>query len=67
MNIAPVTKLTLHYMHYKFCRVQKSLRVTSAMPAGVTDHVWDMTDIAALFAAQQAPVAKRGPYKKKAA
>jgi hypothetical protein len=37
------------------------------MAAGVTDRVWDMTDIAALIAAQEGPIAKRGPYKKKAA
>jgi hypothetical protein len=37
------------------------------MAAGVTVRVWDMADIAALLAAQEAPVAKRGPYKKKAA
>ncbi|HTT82851.1 MAG TPA: IS1 family transposase [Rhizomicrobium sp.] len=59
--------VALHYMHYNFCRVHKSLRVTPAMAAGVTDRVWDMTDIAALIAAQEAPAAKRGPYKKKAA
>jgi hypothetical protein len=35
--------------------------------AGVTDRVWDMTDIAALIAAQEALFAKRGLYKKKAA
>jgi hypothetical protein len=39
----------------------------SAMAAGVTDRVWDMTDVAALIAAQEAPIAKRGPHKKKAA
>jgi hypothetical protein len=59
--------VALHYMHYNFCRIHKSLRVTPAMAAGVTDQVWDMSDIAALIAAQEAPVAKRGPYKKKAA
>ena len=37
------------------------------MAAGVTDCVWDMNDIAALIVAQEAPIAKRGPYKKKAA
>jgi len=40
---------------------------TPAMAAGVTDRVWDMSDVAALIAAQEAPVVKRGPYKKKAA
>jgi len=59
--------VALHYMHYNICRIHKSLRVTPAMAAGVTDHVWDMTEIAALIAAQEAPMAKRGPYKKKAA
>jgi len=59
--------VALHYMHYNFCRIHKTLRVTPAMAAGVTDRVWDMTDIAALIAAQEAPVAKRGSYKKKAA
>jgi len=57
----------LHYMHYNFCRIHKTLRVTPAMAAGVTDRVWDMNEVAALIAAQEAPVAKRGPYKKKAA
>ncbi len=33
----------------------------------MTAGVWDMSDIAALIAAQEAPVAKRGPCKKKAA
>jgi len=37
------------------------------MAAGVSDRVWDMADIAALIAAEEAPVAKRGPYKRKAA
>ena len=59
--------VALHYMHYNFCRIHKTLRVAPAMAAGVTDRVWDMTDIAALIAAQEAPVAKRGAYKKRAA
>jgi hypothetical protein len=45
----------------------KTLRVTPAMAGGVTDRVWDMTDVAAQIAVQEAPVAKRGSYKKKAA
>ena len=54
-------------MHYNFCRIHKTLRVTPAMAAGVTDRVWDMSDIAALIAAQEAPIAKCGPYKKREA
>jgi hypothetical protein len=59
--------VALHYMHYNFCRIHKMLRVTPAMAAGVTDRVWDMTDIAAVIAAQEALVAKRGSCKKRAA
>jgi IS1 family transposase len=59
--------VALHYMHYNFCRIHKTLRVTPAMAAGVADRVWDMNDVAALIASQEAPIAKRGPYKKKAA
>ena len=58
--------IALHYMHYNFCRIHKTLRVTPAMAAGVADRVWDVKDIAALIATQEAP-AKRGPYKKRPA
>lgn len=37
--------VALHYMHYNFCRIHKSLRVTPAMAAGVTDRVWKIDDI----------------------
>jgi IS1 family transposase len=30
----------LHFAHYNFMRVHRSLRVTPAMQAGITDHVW---------------------------
>jgi hypothetical protein len=32
-------------MYYNFCRVHQTLRVTPAMEAGVTDHVWGIEDI----------------------
>lgn len=44
-----VWAVALHYMHYNFCRIHKTLRVTPAMAAGVTDHVWEMSDIAELL------------------
>jgi hypothetical protein len=31
--------VALHYMHYNFCRIHQSLRVTPAMEAGISDHV----------------------------
>ena len=40
--------LALHYMYYNFCRIHKTLRVTPAMEAGVTDHVWTLEEIVKL-------------------
>jgi hypothetical protein len=41
--------VALHFMYYNFCRIHQSLRVTPAMKAGVTDHLWDIKDIIALL------------------
>ena len=43
--------VALHYMHYNFCRIHKSLRVTPAMEAGVTDHIWSIEEVAGLLEA----------------
>lgn len=40
--------LAIHYMYYNFGRIHKSLRVTPAMEAGVSDHVWSLEEIAKL-------------------
>jgi IS1 family transposase len=40
--------VSLHYMHYNFVRIHKTLRVTPAMAAGVTDRLWSIEDIARL-------------------
>ena len=34
--------VALYFMHYNYCRVHKMLRVTPAMEAGLTDHVWEI-------------------------
>jgi hypothetical protein len=41
--------IALHYMHYNFCRIHKSLLVTPAMDAGITDHVWLIKEVADLL------------------
>lgn len=40
--------VALHFMYYNFGRIHKTLRVTPAMEAGVSDHVWSLEDIAKL-------------------
>jgi hypothetical protein len=53
--------VALHFMHYNFVRIHKSLHTTPAMMAGVSDKLWSIADIAALV---PEPVAKkRGSYK----
>jgi hypothetical protein len=41
--------LALYFMYYNFCRIHQTLRVTPAMEAGVTDHVWDLEEVIALL------------------
>jgi IS1 family transposase len=41
--------MALHFMHYNFCRIHKTLRVTPAMEAGLTDHVWSMEELVSLL------------------
>jgi len=38
-----------HFMHYNFCRIHKTLRVTPAMEAGLTDHVWTLDKLLGLL------------------
>jgi IS1 family transposase len=40
--------VALHFMYYNFARIHKTLRVTPAMEAGISDHVWSLEEIAAL-------------------
>ena len=37
----------LHFAYYNFCRVHRSLRVTPAMEAGITDHIWEISELLA--------------------
>jgi len=40
--------VSLHFMYYNFGRIHKSLRVTPAMEAGISDHFWSLEEIAGL-------------------
>jgi hypothetical protein len=39
----------IHYMHYNFARIHQTLRVTPAMQAGLSDHVWSLAEIVGLL------------------
>lgn len=41
--------ISLYFMYYNFARIHSSLRVTPAMEAGISDHVWDLEEIVSLL------------------
>lgn len=49
--------IALHFMNYNFARIHRTLRVTPAMAAGVTDHVWEIEEIVGLLERSEAAVA----------
>ncbi|HEV2628046.1 MAG TPA: IS1 family transposase [Pseudolabrys sp.] len=56
--------LALYFVWYNFMRIHKTLRVTPAMAAGLTDKVMDMADLVAIIDACEMPKV-RGPYRKR--
>lgn len=61
--------VAIHFMHYNWVRVHKTLRVTPAMAAGLTTRLWGLEDVVALMEAKEQAVIgteanKRGPYRK---
>jgi len=61
-----VAALALYFVWHNFCRQHKSLRVSPAMAAGVSDRLWSLEDVVAKID-EMAPAPKpRGPYKKRA-
>jgi IS1 family transposase len=52
--------ISLYFMHYNFARIHQTLRVTPAMEAGVSDHVWSLEEIAAAVYRRMAEVVRAG-------
>ena len=40
--------VAIHFMHYNFARIHKTLRVTPAMESGLSNHVWNLEEIVLL-------------------
>ncbi len=45
--------LAIYFMHYNFCRIHTSLRVTPAMEAGVAQHVWSLEEMVGLLDSEE--------------
>jgi IS1 family transposase len=41
--------VAIWFMYYNFCRVHQTLRVTPAMEAGISNHVWTLDEMCALL------------------
>jgi hypothetical protein len=41
--------IAIHYAYYNFVKIQQTLRVPPAMPAGVTDRLWNIEDLVGLL------------------
>ena len=57
--------VALYTVFYNWTRVHKSLRVTPAMEAGLTDRLWSMTEIAELIEAAAPKPGRPATYKKR--
>jgi IS1 family transposase len=56
--------VALYTVWYNFVKMHKTLRMTPAMAAGVSDKLWSMNDVAEMVEAAAPKPGKRGPYKK---
>jgi hypothetical protein len=45
-----VAMIALFHMHYNFCRIHQTLRVTPAMESGISQYVWSIQEIIQLSA-----------------
>ena len=46
--------VALHFAYYNFCRIHQTLRVTPAMEAGISDHVWSLDELIGLITPSEA-------------
>ena len=52
-----MASIALHFAYYNFCRVHQTLRVTPAMEARLTVHIWDIEELVSLLDRRNAAAA----------
>lgn len=57
--------ISLYFVFYNFCRIHKTLKVTPAMAAGITDKLMGFEDIVALMDAAAPKPGRPTKYKKR--
>lgn len=63
--VSHVHMVALYTVWYNWCRIHKTLRITPAMAAGLTDRVWDLDDVVALMDAAAPKPGRPKTYKKR--
>jgi hypothetical protein len=53
MSLLTIGATALNYFAYNFIKVHRTLRMTPAMAAGVTDRLWDVADLVAPWEAYE--------------
>jgi IS1 family transposase len=57
--------VSLHFMHYNFCRIHKTLRISPAMAAKVSERLWSIEDIIDLVDARAELPKRPAEYRKR--
>jgi hypothetical protein len=57
--------VAIHSVYYNFARIHKTLRITPAMAAGLSESIWTLEDIITMADSYIPKPEKRGPYKKR--
>ena len=60
-----IAMVAIHAVYYNFARIHKTLRITPAMAAGLSDHDWSLDEIVLMTDGYMPESGKRGPYKKR--
>jgi hypothetical protein len=48
-----IASVALTYFAYNFIKIHRTLRTTPAMAAGVTDRLWDVSDLVAAWEVEE--------------
>ena len=61
-----MSALSLYFVRYNFCRIHKSLRVSPAMAAGISDRLRDMEWVVGLIDVRTNAPKRPKTYRKRA-
>lgn len=59
-----IAMVAFHAVYYNFARIHRTLRITPAMAAELTDRVWSLEELVRMADSYMPKPGKRGPYKK---